>query len=103
MDHAFQITELNIYLIKKINSLVMGLSQTARCEHESPNPTTMAKRTLTVAKPQLRIKVTDHERRAKGSYKQVVSQMKKRRKDPSRVKTHGTEFDNRTELIRTTT
>ena len=81
----------------------MGLSPTAGREHKAPNATTMEKSTLTAAKPQLHIKVLDHERRAKGSYKQVVSQMKKRRKDPGRVKTHGTEFDNRTELIRTTT
>ena len=80
----------------------MGLSPTARREHKAPNATTMEKSTLTVAKPQLRIKVTDHERREKGSYNQVVSQMQKRTTDPSRVKKHGVEFDNRTELIRTT-
>ena len=47
----------------------MGLSPTARREHESPNPTMKAKSTLTTAKPQLRMKATGHERREKGSYK----------------------------------
>ena len=81
----------------------MGLSPTSRREHEAPNPMMMEKSTLISTKPQLRIKVTDHERRAKGSYKQVVSQMQKRTTDLGRVKTHGGDFDDRIELIRTTT
>ena len=54
---------------KENKQLLMGLSPIARHEHEASNPTMMAKSTLTAAKPQLRIKVTDHERREKGSYK----------------------------------
>ena len=87
---------------KENKQLVMGQSPTARREHKAPNATTMEKSTLTAVKPQLHIKVTDHERREKGSYKQVVSQMQKRTIDPGRLKNHIGEFDNRTKLIRTT-